>query len=120
MLKIPISICRLYCMLRPYFFYNEIPHTFEFAEGSEDYKEIQYCRAHGWQISFLHEAPCTGKRIAKVTFLAREEFSWCWNGYKLIFGLDPSEAVAQEERTVRLKVCGPKHVLVVLISRLVP
>lgn len=47
MLKIPISICRLYCMLRPYFFYNEIPHTFEFAEGSEDYKEIQYCCAHG-------------------------------------------------------------------------
>lgn len=55
-------------MLRPYFFYNEIPHTSEFAEGSEDCKETKYCCAHGWQISFLREAPCIGKKIAKVMF----------------------------------------------------
>lgn len=86
-------------MLRPYFFYNEIPHTSEFAEGSEDYKETQYCCAHGWQILFLCEAPCTGKKIAKVMFPLVLGL--------LRFGLDPSEAVAQEQRTVRLKICGP-------------
>lgn len=101
-------------MLRPYFFYNEIPHTSEFAEGSEDYKEPQYCCAHGWQILFLCEAPCTGKKIAKVMFPLVLVLPQAQIRLGPIWGSSSGTKDCEAENL------WPQHVLVLLVLRWVP